>query len=306
MAYDLPATVAWCVLAGVGAFAILTSRRLAASPARMMAVGGVGVAAVIALNAIDHFAECNLREERVARTFVEESLGRLPQGAVVLTGEWNLYAPYLWMRTVEGFRPDLRVIDVLMLRRFWYMEFLERTMPELLDGDEFRTFREQVTHFDLGRPFDGANMQAYYDAMIFDWIRRGDEAGGAFADASCWDHPQEVSWISRVPSVPEGLFLRLTRSPDPREVPPLVACDAENLAALRRRITPAALERNLDGLPERHHPYQRVWRVYQASVETSLLVGRRMGEAEFRQRVDAYSRWFPELDVAVKHALAMP
>ncbi len=301
MAYDLPATVAWCLLAGVGAYGLLRGRRISAAMRPRLA--GLVAVVVAAGNFVHHFGACNLREERVARTYVKEALGALPEGAIVLTAEWNLYAPYLYLRFQENFRPDLRVIDVLMLRRFWYMEFLERQFPDVASGEAYEAFRREVTRFDLGESYDAANIQAYYDAMIFEWIRGGDEGAGTFADASCWEHPQELSWISRVPSLPEGLWLRLTHDPSPRDIAPLPAYDRTNLEALHARMTPRALRRDPSDLPGRHHPYFRVWRVYQASVEASLLVALRSGEEEFRGRAHAYAEWFPAMDEAMNEVL---
>lgn len=305
MAYDLPATVAWCLLAGVGAWALLGVSRLpvAASLAATAAAAGV----ITTLNVRDHFDACDLRKEHTARLFVEEALRDVGEGGVVITAEWNLYAPYLYMRHIEGFRPDVRMIDVLMMRRFWYMDYLERTYPDLLaeSRDTFEPLREQIDRFDRGEPYDAENIQRIYDAAILHWIRIGRESGGAYLDGSVMDHPQERNWILGTQSVPGGLLIRCVDGTAPMEVPPLSPYDAANLAYLRSRITARAVERDVSDLPERHHPYYRVWRAYQSAVEASLLVGARDGREAFEARVAAYGAWFPDIERSAVHALGM-
>jgi Protein O-mannosyl-transferase TMEM260-like len=306
MAYDLPATVAWCLLAGVGAWALLRAARLPVVPSLLAAAAAAGI--VVTLDIRDHFDACDLRDEHTARRFVEEALRDVGEGGVVITAEWNLYAPYLYMRHVEGFRTDVHVIDVLMMRRFWYMDYLERTYPDLLAAsrDAFDPLREQITRFDLGESYDATHIQQLYDAAIRKWIEVGiSSGGGSFLEGSVTDHPQERSWIAATPSVPAGLLIRCLGGTDPVEVPPLAPYDAGNLAYLRSRITTRAVERDVSDLPERHHPYYRVWRAYQSAVEASLLVGARTGREEFEARVSAYGQWFPEVERSAVHALGM-
>ncbi|MBZ0266600.1 hypothetical protein K8I85_00455, partial [bacterium] len=261
-----------------------------------------------ALNVRDHYDACDLHDEHTARLFVEEALRDVGEGGVVITAEWNLYAPYLYMRHVEGYRTDVRMIDVLMMRRFWYMDYLERTYPELLAASRgtFDPLREEITRFDLGEPYDAATIQSIYDAAILAWIELGiASGGGAFLDGSVTDHPQERNWIRAVPSVPGGLLIRCLGADAPVEVPPLAPYDAANLAYLRSRITARTVEHDVSDLPERHHPYYRVWRAYQSAVEASLLVAARTGREEFAARVAAYGEWFPDIERSAAHALGM-
>jgi hypothetical protein len=299
MAYDLPATVAWCLLAGAGAATLLERSRLPR---------GVAAAIVLALpaawNVVRNFPLCDLRRERCARILAEDVLGDLPPRSLVFTAEWNVVAPYLYMRHVEGWRADLRVIDVLMMRRFWYLDYVERTMPELAAASrpEFDRFREQIRLFDLGRPYDRANMQSLYDALMTRWVEIGRSEGGAFADWVTPTLPQEVSWVRWLPAVPDGMRLRfpapgdqlLSRPPSPRDV--------ANLRYLRSKLTDASLDGDRSALIPRHDPYWKVWSQYQAAVTASLLAALRQGEDEFAARKAELATWFPEVERAAARA----
>ncbi len=315
MAYDLPATIGWCLLAALGLWKLLGPAP-GAGPAKTEAGGGSAATARrratalvmlvggVAWNLWANLPRAALREERSARRFVEETLGGLPDGGVVLTTEWNLYAPYLYLRHVEGYRSDLRVIDLLLLRRFWYYDYLERELPELVAASrrEFDAFREQVTLFDLGRPYDRRRMQPLYEALVARWLEIGQAAGGAYVDWTSREHPQEASWMRRLPLAPDGLLLTVAAPGAPP--PPITPKDAANLAYLRSRLTPEALTGDLSNLPPRHHPYWRVWRNYQLAVEASLLLAARRGGEALEERRRAYAAWYPEIDLAVERVRA--
>ncbi len=304
MAYDLPATVAWCLLAAAGAHAVLARTRLP-----LAATAAVLIALPAGWNAVRNLPLCNLRHEHTARVFTEEMLGDLPGRSVVLTSEWNLVAPYLYRRHVDGWRVDLDVIDVLMLRRFWYLEYLEREHPELVAASraEFDRFRAEVRRFDLGQPYDQANIQAYYDALVLAWVDAGRARGGAYLDWSTPSLPQEASWVRQRLTRPEGMRLRLFLPGDPgtdAPPPPPAPCDAANLRYVRSRLTAESLEGDRSTLTPRFDPYWKVWSQYQAAVTSALLVAARTGPEALEERRRELAAWFPEPDVAARHAIA--
>jgi hypothetical protein len=52
-------------------------------------------------------------------------------GGAVFTRDWQFYSPSLYYQHVLGERRDLRVIDVELMRRDWYLDQLEQWYPEL-------------------------------------------------------------------------------------------------------------------------------------------------------------------------------
>jgi len=292
MAYDLPATIAWALLAALGARALL-----AASRWRAIVVPALLVLPA-AWNVVRNLPLCDLRHERCARLLAEDMLGDVPPRSVFVTSEWNLYAPYLYLRHVEGWRTDLRVVDVLMMRRTWYLDYVAREMPDLVAASrpEFDRFRDQIRRFDVGQPYDQANIQSWYDALMTRWVQLGVEAGGAYVD---WVTPtltQEASWIARLRTRPDGMRLEFP-APGESGLPPAPAPrDVANLRYLRGRITAASLDGDRTTLIPRHDPYWKVWSQYQAAVTASLMVALRDGEPAFEARRRELAAWFPDID----------
>jgi hypothetical protein len=306
MAYDLPATMAWCLLAGAGAFGVLRVASAGLPEKSPTVPAFVTAVALISLgggwNLARNFELCNLRGERTARTYVREVLAAVPSGSLVITSEWNFYSPFLYMRHVENYRPDLNVIDVLMMRRFWYLSHLERTIPHLVDQSrpEFDAFRDQVTRFDLGEPYDMLRIQGLYDALLRRWVELARDESNAYAyvDWTTLDRPQEISWLSGLAWTADGLLLRFVDPPAP-DPAPLPAMDSGNLAYVRSKLTDGSLRGDLSGFLPRHDPYRKIWSTYQKSVEMSLLAARhRLGEDGVAELVSRYG-WYPEIELAV-------
>ncbi|MBD3419713.1 MAG: DUF2723 domain-containing protein [Chitinivibrionales bacterium] len=296
MAYDLPATAAWCVLSGIGVRVI--SRLLSLMQAKIALA--VLIAASITLNVAMNNFYCNLSRETTARTLVKECLDPLPRNAVVITAEWDLYAPYLYLRHVEGYRTDLFVIDVLMMRRFWYMDYLRNHFAELLPTwqPEFGAFAREVSRFDLGKPFDRRNMQALYDRCMLKLVSAGKQRGGAYADWACLHLPQELSWMRRAPARPQGLLLKFSTSPT---INVLMPKEAENLKYIRSKLTNAVLRGDRSLQYERHDPYRKVWIYYQNAVESSLLgILQQEGHKRFRKVAADYENWYPDIATAMR------
>jgi len=297
-AYDLPAVMAWCDLAAVG-MAMLLDR----IPSRQaLYVGVITAVVLVGANLIANYRVCDFGSERTARTFVHESLDHLPQGSVVLTAEWNLYAPYLYMRHVEGYRTDLRVIDILLLRRFWYPLYIERTLPELVavSREPFTDFSARVTAFDLGHPFDSALIQQSYEMLLRRWVDVGIAVGGAYIDWVAQSQPQEREWLLSYSTSVDNLLIRLQSMTAPRVTATLSEKDAANLRYLREKITEKSLTGDLSNLEPRHHPYWKVWSNYQRTVESNLeIVARRDGLDRALLVANDYARWYPEAEYSL-------
>ena len=71
----------------------------------------------------------------------------IEEGGLLLTQEWQFYAPWLALHHLDGYRPDLKIIDVNLVRRFWYLDYLERHVPEYMDA-----LRSEVDTYKVPQP----------------------------------------------------------------------------------------------------------------------------------------------------------
>lgn len=115
-------------------------------------------------------------------------LASSPPGALVFITEWNLYSPTLAAQEVDGLRDDVVALDILLLRRGWYLDALARRWAVRLTGaeDELRRYRAKLADWEEGRPFQPEELTALYEAFTKKLIERA------------WGRGLDVVWVGSV------------------------------------------------------------------------------------------------------------
>ncbi|MBP1653685.1 MAG: hypothetical protein H6Q28_241 [Bacteroidetes bacterium] len=147
------------------------------------------------------------REKFVVEDYTKLVLGRLPENAMILSYQWDywLSASYYYQH-VEGFRPDVAVIDKELLRRSWYLLELEGRIPWVVEraSGEVDAFRAEVYRFEHDLPYRGNVIEAKFVGMIRAMIR------GAMRDRAVYVTPEiEPEFTAGLQRVPDGLAFRL-------------------------------------------------------------------------------------------------
>ncbi len=138
-------------------------------------------------------------------------LASSPPGALVITTEWNLYSPVLAAQEVDGRRDDVLVLDILLLRRGWYLDALARRQAARLAGaeDELRRYRTKLADFEEGRPYQPDELSGLYEAFTKKLTE------------SAWGRGLDVVWVGsvmgrhlppRAALVPSGIGYRVLPS----------------------------------------------------------------------------------------------
>ena len=126
-AYYLPSFISLTIAAGFGLRWLLeypwVKLRLAGTLAVLL-VPAVALAANWPFNDRSRYL--------IAHDYVENILGPIAPGGLLLTLDWQVASPMLYSREVEGRRRDVKVVDVNLLRRSWYFDYLRRAYPELV------------------------------------------------------------------------------------------------------------------------------------------------------------------------------
>ena len=163
--YYLP-TFLVAALAVGGAIAWLAelgrTRRSFAALAGVVALGLP--AAVGAL----HYRAADRSRDLVARNFVEDALSGVAPGGALLTLEWQLYSPWLYLHHLEGFRSDATVVDVNLCRRSWYVgQYLPAAHPGPMAAcrTEREAFLAKLRDWEHDRPHDPAELTRLFVAM---------------------------------------------------------------------------------------------------------------------------------------------
>lgn len=154
-----------------------------------------------------HWDACDRSNDNRAELLVREICDPLPPGTLLLTSEWQFYSPWLYDHHVLGYRPDLRVVDVNLVRRSWYMDYLEQTIPGLMTATEQPklAFLEQLARFEEDQPYDPGTIQQSFIAF-FNGLIAAAHAEGASVHITI---PMETGVGAGWTPVPQGLSFRL-------------------------------------------------------------------------------------------------
>ena len=173
-------TVSWVIgLAfGVGATDLLRRATQSKSKLLMLATALLVLSAPIAVGVLNE-GGCQRSTDIRGASFVSDIVAPMEYGGLLLTQvspqaiptttrspgillrdwlwllqEWQFYAPWLALHHLDGYRPDLKIIDVNLVRRFWYLDYLEVHVPKYMDAlrTEVDTYKAQLHLFDHELP----------------------------------------------------------------------------------------------------------------------------------------------------------
>ncbi len=190
------------------------------------------------------------RVDQSANTLVEDAVenvcAAIEPGGMLVTSQWDYVISPLWYyQLMEGKRADICVVDKnLLMNRPWYFAQMERTYPGIFDRvrSETDAFLEQLVLFERGEPFNGAVIQARWNAFWEKFLRTSAGVRPVYSD---WRLSQEMPSFAFVK--PVGLLVRYSEQPFEQREPPLpkyrpVAVRSPLLADLRTMYIGGALQ----------------------------------------------------------------
>jgi hypothetical protein len=115
----------------------------------------------------------NYRAVDQSRNFAVEDYARnvlasLDSNATILVGDWEYFYPVAeYLTTVEGLRPDVRILSTSLMKFPWYYAQLERRDPALVAAarPEVEAFLKEADAFFAGSADAPANTAAYDAAL---------------------------------------------------------------------------------------------------------------------------------------------
>lgn len=188
--------------------------RSAAESGRLAAVLGV-VAATVQIWSLG--GGVSQRDRYVVEDYTKLVLSRLPENAMILSYQWDYWvsASYYYQH-VEGYRPDVSVIDKELLRRSWYLRELEKRMPWVVERarGEVDAFRGEVYRFEHDLPYRGQVIEGRFVGMIRAMIQGAMRDRPVYVTAEI--EPELTAGFQRVP---DGLAFRLSADSGIAETP---------------------------------------------------------------------------------------
>jgi len=133
-AYYLPTFISIAIAAGLGIRWLIRSALSKSLPVvkpSLAAVVAVLVVSTIALTANWPFN--NRRRYFIAHDYVDNLLKAIAPNGLLLTLDWQVVSPMFYAQEIEQLRPDVKVVDINLLRRSWYFDYLKHAYPGLIE-----------------------------------------------------------------------------------------------------------------------------------------------------------------------------
>jgi len=144
-AYFLPGLCAILLAAGLGAELLLGW--LVLNKGHRAAAAGVLGLALLPLSALAaHWSVARPSATTVAEDYAADVMGTIGHHGLLLTSDWQVYSPLLYLQGLEGLRPDVATLDLSLLRRSWYLPMLRQRFPSLMESvsSEAAAFEEDL------------------------------------------------------------------------------------------------------------------------------------------------------------------
>ncbi len=133
-AYYLPAFISIAIAAGFGIqWLIQVGKPKSAPEGRPYLLGGIAIVLTFATAFAANWPFNNRRHYFIAEDYVQNLLITIASDGLLLTQDWQVVSPMFYAQEIEQRRRDVKVVDINLLRRSWYFDYLKHAHPALID-----------------------------------------------------------------------------------------------------------------------------------------------------------------------------
>jgi tetratricopeptide (TPR) repeat protein len=232
-AYDLPAFLGIAVAAGFGIRWLI--QLTVSTPIllrRAYLIAAIAVLLPVTTEVAGNWPFNNRRHYFIAQDYVENLLSAIRPDGLLLTSDWQVASPMLYAQEIEQRRPDVKVVDINLLRRSWYFDYLRHAYPGLIERsrDKIETFVTNLKEWERD-PQSFATSEALtqritaaFEGMIQSMVTNENWVGPVYItrDVLLTDAAgrQLSSWITQnYQLVPRGLVFNLERDQSFHDLP---------------------------------------------------------------------------------------
>jgi len=211
--YFIPAFLVWALLCGEGVAWLLGLLGRKAKSRGLVRAARLVLPLVFLAPLSANWKENDLSRNYLPYDFGQNALASAEPGALVLTINWDLYSPILYIQNIEGTRRDVVMVDKELLRRSWYFKALGEQHPWLLQGsrEEVRSYLALLDEFEAGTLKDNTEIQRRFIALINRFIHLGLAEGRPvyLAYNQAMDQTDFPGTAPDLAKIPCGLLYRL-------------------------------------------------------------------------------------------------
>ena len=133
-AYYLPLFISIAIAAGFGIRWLIQLAGAERAPmATPYLVGAIAIVLASATALSANWPFNNRKHYFIADDYVENLFSTIAPDGLLLTQDWQVVSPMFYAQEIEQRRRDVKVVDINLLRRSWYFDYLKQAHPGLMD-----------------------------------------------------------------------------------------------------------------------------------------------------------------------------
>lgn len=236
-AYYLTTFVSLAIAAGVGlrrVIQFILARSNGTGWANLLAALLVLFTPLIAL--VNNWSFNNRRNYLIAHDYVENIFSSIEPNGLLLTFDWQVASPMFYAQEIEQRRLDVKIVDIHLLRRSWYFDYLRRAHPDLVgrSREKIDAFVFELKQWEQDEQAYAANallaqrISSKFEEMIQSFVEKEMQIATVsvtldFLSPQERDRKITSTVIEKYGLVPQGIVFKLVRDRakfhNPRRVP---------------------------------------------------------------------------------------
>src|SRR5437667_3032130 len=150
-AYYLPVFISIAIAAGFGLRWLIQRAVSKSMPlGKRYLVATIIVLLAPAIAFMGNWPFNNRRHYFIAHDYVENLFSAIEPNGLLLTLDWQVESPMFYVQEVEQRRRDVKIVDINLLRRSWYFDYLRHAYPGLIERsrDKIDAFVENLKEWE--------------------------------------------------------------------------------------------------------------------------------------------------------------
>lgn len=137
---------------------------------------------------------------------------QLPKNSIILSSQWDYFcSAFMYKQKIEGYRPDIVLIEKELLRRTWYPRMVQRWYPNVYNKSqkEFEAYTAYLSLFENEKPFEASKLQRLYIVLLRSII---ENAGENVVFVTPEILQSENALAEGYKTIPQGLVLQIAKN----------------------------------------------------------------------------------------------
>jgi tetratricopeptide (TPR) repeat protein len=160
-----------------------------------------------------NYKENNHSDDYLVPEYTRVMGDNLEKNAIIISAQWDYWCSAFWYKQmIEGYRPDVVLVEKELLRRTWYPHQLMKWYPEVIGKSktELDAYMNNLELFESGKGFDQAAIQRDYMEFLHSIVEKNIDNRPIYITPDLNQATQD-NFYGEYIQVPQGLAIRLLR-----------------------------------------------------------------------------------------------